>query len=80
MAHAAAAVLAESRSVEEIKAPACEAITLMRARGWPPEQALLTCKRVCMSEGISIGTMSFQDNKAQLSDRLVSWLVDCYFD
>lgn len=82
MAQAATAVLSDpyDSDVEDAKQSVCDAINLMRDRGWPPERALGTCKRVCgHASPLTIGTRLASNKRAALANRMVAWLVDCYF-
>ena len=82
MGQAATAVLSEPHSVavEEAKQPVCDAVNLMRDRGWPPERALGVCKRVCSHARMLTTDSRVASNKrAELANRRVAWLIDCYF-
>lgn len=80
MAEAANAVVSRGLATEVAREAVCDALDLMRDRGWPPEQALATCKRVCdhAAAGES-DAVSVTNKRAELAGHVVTWLIDCYF-
>lgn len=66
---------------ESVKDAYCDVIKLMRARGWPPERALVYCKRASTAEGRTrMDSVGESNRRLILQARLVDWLIDCYFD
>ncbi len=71
----------EAADPEAVKAAYCDAINLMRARGWPPERALMYCKRLSDADGLSrVDAPGERNRRTILQSRIVHWLVECYFN